>query len=96
MRLGKVLRLASRDYRHEGQMSSFYILALAAVLVSFVATLYPSRQAAGIDPVEVIRYESSVSFFIGTDFVHQYMLVVLILVSRYHRCCCSRAAISLI
>lgn len=32
MRLGKVLRLASRDYRHEGQMSGFYILALAAVL----------------------------------------------------------------
>jgi lipoprotein-releasing system permease protein len=33
------------------------LVALAAVLVSFVATLYPSRQAAGIDPVEVIRYE---------------------------------------
>jgi len=32
MRLTKVLRLASRDYRHEGQMSGFYILALAAVL----------------------------------------------------------------
>jgi putative ABC transport system permease protein len=32
MRLGKVLRLASRDYRHEGQMAGFYILALAAVL----------------------------------------------------------------
>jgi len=32
MRLVKVLRLASRDYRHEGQMSGFYILALAAVL----------------------------------------------------------------
>jgi len=32
MRLIKVLRLASRDYRHEGQMSGFYILALAAVL----------------------------------------------------------------
>jgi putative ABC transport system permease protein len=32
MRLFKVLRLASRDFRHEGQMSGFYILALAAVL----------------------------------------------------------------
>jgi len=33
------------------------LVSAAAVLVSFVATLYPSRQAAGIDPVEVIRYE---------------------------------------
>lgn len=32
MRLLKVLRLASRDFRHEGQMSGFYVLALAAVL----------------------------------------------------------------
>lgn len=32
MRVFKVLKLASRDYRHEGQMSGFYILALAAVL----------------------------------------------------------------
>ncbi len=32
MRLFKVIRLATRDYRHEGQMSGFYILALAAVL----------------------------------------------------------------
>ena len=32
MRVFKVLKLATRDYRHEGQMSGFYILALAAVL----------------------------------------------------------------
>ncbi|MBN2430328.1 MAG: lipoprotein-releasing ABC transporter permease subunit [Acidobacteria bacterium] len=34
-----------------------FLVAAAAVVVSFAATLYPSRQAAGIDPVEVIRYE---------------------------------------
>ena len=32
-------------------------VSAVAVLVSFLATLYPSRQAARIDPVEAIRYE---------------------------------------
>jgi lipoprotein-releasing system permease protein len=32
------------------------LVACSAVIVSFLATLYPSRQAARIDPVEVIRY----------------------------------------
>ncbi len=32
MRLFKTLRLATRDYAHEWQMSSCFILALAAVL----------------------------------------------------------------
>jgi lipoprotein-releasing system permease protein len=29
----------------------------AAVLISFLATLYPSWQASRLDPVEAIRYE---------------------------------------
>jgi lipoprotein-releasing system permease protein len=29
----------------------------AAMAISFVATLYPSWQAARLDPVEAIRYE---------------------------------------
>ena len=32
MRLFKTLRLASRDYTHEWQMSGCFVLALAAVL----------------------------------------------------------------
>ena len=32
-------------------------VAFSAVLISFVATLYPSLQAASLDPVEALRYE---------------------------------------
>ena len=33
------------------------IVPLAAVLISFLATIYPSWQAAKTDPVEPLRYE---------------------------------------
>lgn len=38
------------------QMSDVFLVAASAMLISFVATLYPAHQASRFDPVEVIRY----------------------------------------
>ncbi len=35
----------------------FTLVVFAAILVCFVATLYPSRQAARLDPAQALRYE---------------------------------------
>ncbi|MBI3354240.1 MAG: lipoprotein-releasing ABC transporter permease subunit [Nitrospirae bacterium] len=41
------------------KVKPFYILliAVSAIMVSFLATLYPSYQAAKLDPAETLRYE---------------------------------------
>ncbi len=37
--------------------SNFLVVAIASFIVCLLASIYPSRQAAKLDPVEIIRYE---------------------------------------
>jgi lipoprotein-releasing system permease protein len=37
--------------------TDFVLVVAAAVVICFGATLYPSRQAAGLDPVQALRYQ---------------------------------------
>jgi lipoprotein-releasing system permease protein len=39
------------------ELSDFLIVVAAAVLICFVATIYPSRQAAKLDPAQALRYQ---------------------------------------
>ena len=35
----------------------FALVVVGAVFICFVATIYPSRQAAKLDPAQALRYE---------------------------------------
>jgi lipoprotein-releasing system permease protein len=39
------------------QLSDFLTVSISAIVISFLATLYPALQAAKLDPVEPLRYE---------------------------------------
>ena len=62
VRLGGLLLRAGDDLEHvagldHSPVENFLLVALASVTICLLATIYPARQAAGLAPVEVIRYE---------------------------------------
>jgi lipoprotein-releasing system permease protein len=38
-------------------LGNFILVAVASFLICLLASIYPARQAAKLDPVEIIRYE---------------------------------------
>jgi lipoprotein-releasing system permease protein len=52
---GDVYQLSALPMRMSGR--DLVLFAVSALVISFLATVYPSRQAARLDPVEVLRYE---------------------------------------
>jgi lipoprotein-releasing system permease protein len=58
----KVIRLAGDVYQIDHlpmklTTSDFALIVGATLIISFLATLSPARRAAGLDPVDVLRYE---------------------------------------
>ena len=47
----------SRTCRSPCMPRDFVIVVVAAIVICFVATIYPSRQAARLDPAEALRYQ---------------------------------------
>jgi lipoprotein-releasing system permease protein len=39
------------------ELEDFVVVVIAAILICFVATIYPSRQAAKLDPAQALRYQ---------------------------------------
>jgi len=39
------------------QPLDFFVVVVAAIVICFVATIYPSRQAARLDPAQALRYQ---------------------------------------
>jgi len=39
------------------EVSDFVAVVAASILICFLATIYPSRQAAKLDPAQALRYQ---------------------------------------
>ena len=39
------------------ELGDFVVVVVVAVLICFIATIYPSRQAAKLDPAQALRYQ---------------------------------------
>jgi lipoprotein-releasing system permease protein len=39
------------------KLDDFLTVVVSAIVISFLATIYPSRQAARLDPVQALRFE---------------------------------------
>ena len=39
------------------ELLDFVVVVTAAIVICFLATIYPSRQAAKLDPAQALRYQ---------------------------------------
>ena len=39
------------------ELTDFFLIVVAALLICFLATIYPSQQASKLDPAEALRYQ---------------------------------------
>ena len=56
-KIAEVQKVEKRDQRKQYVIVIALLVVLAAIVICFLATIYPSRQAAKLDPAQALRYE---------------------------------------